>query len=137
MDFSDLVHHFFNLIFDLEKYLLEMRQYSRMKKEFITNSSLVCLYACTELKHAWQRSLLLTAYLLSYLPQILDFIVYVLASTTYKIEFKQTCIMAKDDLRKLNRFKNLNDHFSVRVTERIVKACMTVIVKVRTGINAC
>jgi hypothetical protein len=47
--------------------------------------------ACTELK-IWQRHILIIAYLLSYTPQVLGFILYVLPSTTYKKEFSETSI---------------------------------------------
>jgi hypothetical protein len=47
--------------------------------------------ACTEL-NIWQRHTLIIAYLLSYTPQILGFILYVLPSTTYKKEFSETSI---------------------------------------------
>ncbi|CAF3583830.1 unnamed protein product [Adineta steineri] len=49
-------------------------------------------YSCTELKQSWQRYTLLTTYFLSYLPQMLGFILYVLPSTTYSQEFRQTPI---------------------------------------------
>jgi hypothetical protein len=49
-------------------------------------------YACTEPKQSWQRYILLTTYFLSYLPQTLGFILYVLPSTTYTEEFYQTII---------------------------------------------
>jgi hypothetical protein len=49
-------------------------------------------YACTELKQSWQRYTLLTTYLLSYLPQMLGFILYVLSSTTFSQEFRQTMV---------------------------------------------
>jgi hypothetical protein len=49
-------------------------------------------YACTEPKQSWQRYMLLTTYFLSYLPQMLGFILYVLPSTTYTEEFHQTAI---------------------------------------------
>jgi hypothetical protein len=49
-------------------------------------------YTCTELKQAGQRYGLLTTYFLSYLPQILGFILYVLPSKTYSDEFRQTPI---------------------------------------------
>ncbi|CAF4251114.1 unnamed protein product, partial [Adineta steineri] len=49
-------------------------------------------YSCTELKQSWQRYTLLTTYFLSYLPQMLGFILYVLPSTTYSNEFRQTPI---------------------------------------------
>jgi hypothetical protein len=49
-------------------------------------------YACSELKELWQRYTLLTAYFLSYLPQILGFILYVLPSTVFSREFRQTAV---------------------------------------------
>lgn len=49
-------------------------------------------YACTELKKSWQRYTLLTAYFLSYLPQVLGFILHVLPSTTYSEGFGRTFI---------------------------------------------
>jgi hypothetical protein len=49
-------------------------------------------YACTELKQSLQRYTLLITYFLSYLPQILGFILYVLPSTTYTEQFHQTII---------------------------------------------
>lgn len=47
--------------------------------------------ACSQLR-SWQRHLLLITILLSYIPQILGFILYVLPSSTYKTEFRQTPI---------------------------------------------
>ncbi|CAF4411452.1 unnamed protein product [Rotaria sp. Silwood2] len=47
--------------------------------------------ACKHLED-WQRHALLCAYLLSYAPQILGFILYILPSTLYKKEFSQTLI---------------------------------------------
>jgi hypothetical protein len=49
-------------------------------------------YACRELKQLWQRYSLLAAYFLSYLPQMLGFILYVLPSTTFSEEFRKTLI---------------------------------------------
>jgi hypothetical protein len=46
-------------------------------------------FACIELTD-WHRHTLLITYLLSYTPQILGFILYVLPSTTYKKEFSET-----------------------------------------------
>jgi hypothetical protein len=43
-------------------------------------------FACTQLSD-WQRHTLLGSYLLSYAPQVLGFILYVLPSTSYKKEF--------------------------------------------------
>jgi hypothetical protein len=48
-------------------------------------------FACTELNN-FQRHTLLCSYLLSYGPQVLGFILYVLPSTTYKKEFYDTFI---------------------------------------------
>lgn len=45
--------------------------------------------ACTQLA-GWQQHTLLGAYILSYAPQVLGFILYVLPSTTYKKEFGET-----------------------------------------------
>jgi hypothetical protein len=52
-------------------------------------------YACSELKQPWQRYTLLTTYFLSYLPQMLGFILYVLPSTTFSEEFRQTVVGQK------------------------------------------
>jgi hypothetical protein len=49
-------------------------------------------YACIEPKQSWQRYILLTTYCLSYLPQMLGFILCVLPSTAYTEEFHQTVI---------------------------------------------
>jgi hypothetical protein len=48
-------------------------------------------FACTQLTILY-RSILLITYLLSYTPQVLGFILYVLPSTTYKKEFSETLI---------------------------------------------
>jgi hypothetical protein len=48
--------------------------------------------ACTELHIPWQRYLLIVAYFLSYLPQILTFVLYIQPSTFYKSEFQLTRI---------------------------------------------
>ena len=70
-------------------------------------------YACTELKQPWQRYTLLTTYFLSYLPQILGFILYVLPSTTYTKEFHQT-LMGK----RIRRQQNIE--MKTRITKSIV-----------------
>jgi hypothetical protein len=51
-------------------------------------------FSCTELND-FQRHTLLCSYLLSYGPQVLGFILYVLPSTTYKKEFSETFIGKK------------------------------------------
>ena len=50
--------------------------------------------ACTQLS-AWQRHALLVTILLSYIPQMLGFILYVLPSSAYKKEFGETEIAKK------------------------------------------
>jgi len=47
------------------------------------------IFSCTELS-PWQRHTLLTAYFLSYGPQLLGFIVFVLPSKTFLAEFRET-----------------------------------------------
>jgi hypothetical protein len=51
-------------------------------------------FACTELTN-WYRHTLLGTYLLSYAPQVLGFILYVLPSTSYKKEFGKTLLAKK------------------------------------------
>jgi hypothetical protein len=79
-----------------------MKQLKTQKEQYITPMIIVLSslpqtvlsfsYACSELKQSWQRYILLTAYFLSYLPQMLGFILYVLPSTTYSNEFRQTVV---------------------------------------------
>lgn len=52
-------------------------------------------YICTEFTDAWKRYLLLTTYFLTFLPQILGFLVYVLPSPSYKEEFFKTFLGKK------------------------------------------
>jgi hypothetical protein len=62
-------------------------------------------FACTQLNDL-QRHTLLCCYLLSYGPQVLGFILYVLPSTTYKKEFYETFVGKKSSklmLRKKTR----------------------------------
>jgi hypothetical protein len=62
-------------------------------------------FACTELSD-WQRHTLLCSYLLSYGPQVLGFILYVLPSTSYKKEFYETFIGKKSLKLILNKKTN-------------------------------
>ena len=48
-------------------------------------------FSCTQLND-WERHSLLVSYLLSYAPQVLGFVLYVLPSTNYKKEFSETFI---------------------------------------------
>jgi uncharacterized membrane protein YdjX (TVP38/TMEM64 family) len=49
-------------------------------------------YACTELKQDWQRYAFLLAFFLTYIPQILGFILCILPSEYARNEFRQTNI---------------------------------------------
>lgn len=65
--------------------------------------------ACTQLNE-WQRHTLIVSYLLSYTPQLLGFVLYVLPSTNYKKEFYQTFIgqqIAKRISNKKTTDKNI------------------------------
>jgi hypothetical protein len=62
-------------------------------------------FACTQLNDL-QRHTLLCSYLLSYAPQVLGFILYVLPSTTYKKEFYETFIGKKSSKLMLNKKRN-------------------------------
>ena len=62
-------------------------------------------FACTQLSD-WQRHILLGSYLLSYAPQILGFILYVLPSTAYKKELYETFIGKKCLKPILSKKKN-------------------------------
>jgi hypothetical protein len=78
------------------------RQFKELKEQYVTPMIIVLSslpqiilsfsYTCTELKQPWERYTLLTTYFLSYLPQMLGFILHVLPSTTYSKEFYQTVI---------------------------------------------
>jgi hypothetical protein len=65
-------------------------------------------FACTELND-FQRHTLLCSYLLSYFPQVLGFILYVLPSTSYKKEFYETFIGKKFSKWMLSEKKNKNN----------------------------
>ncbi len=62
-------------------------------------------YACTELEQEWQRHGFLVAYLLTYIPHICGFILYILPSKHYSKEFKQTVI----GKCLFNKFSKLKD----------------------------
>jgi hypothetical protein len=77
------------------------KQFETQKELYITPTIIVLSalpqtiltfsFACTQLND-FQRHTLLCSYLLSYGPQVLGFILYVLPSTTYKKEFYETFI---------------------------------------------
>jgi hypothetical protein len=56
----------------------------------------------------WQRHALLVAYLLSYAPQILGFLSYVMPSTNYKKEFRDTSFAKKYLAWRLQKNSNIN-----------------------------
>lgn len=65
--------------------------------------------ACTQLSH-WKQHTLLVSLLLTYVPQILGFILYVLPSSAYRKEFGETTIakkafkwMFKADVKRANK----------------------------------
>lgn len=67
-------------------------------------------YACNGLDRSWQRYTLLAAYFFTYLPQMLGFILYVLPSTAFSEEFRQTIIgkfvlrrRRKAEMKKIKR----------------------------------
>ena len=93
------------------------RQFNAQKELYVTpliiilsalpQAILTFSFACTQLSN-WQRHTLVGAYLLSYTPQVLGFILYVLPSSSYKKEFYGTFI-GKNSLKwMLNKKKNEN-----------------------------
>ncbi len=78
------------------------KQFKRQKEQYATpiivvlsvlpQAILSFSYACSKLTEPWQRYTLLTTYFLSYLPQSLGFILYVLPSTAFSDEFRQTVV---------------------------------------------
>jgi hypothetical protein len=96
------------------------KQFQTQKEHYVTPMIIVFsslpqailsfLYACTELKESWQRYTLLSIYFLSYLPQMLGFIVYVLPSTTFSEEFRLTKVgkrALRQQRKKIRRQQNL------------------------------
>lgn len=109
----------------------KMTFYQVLKKQFQTQKELYIMpmiiilstlpqtiltfsLACRELSE-WQRHLLLIACLLSYAPQILGFILYVLPSTTYKKELSQTLLNKKVSQWMLRRNNNKNKVINAKV----------------------
>jgi hypothetical protein len=102
---------------------LFMKQFRIQKEHYVTPMIIVFSvlpqailsfsYACSELKQLWQRYTLLTAYFLSYLPQMLGFILYVLPSTTFSAEFRQT-IVGKKLLRQQQRLTTTQKNIELK-----------------------
>ena len=73
-------------------------------------------FACTTLS-AWQRHALIIAYLLSYAPQLLGFILFVLPSTSYLKEFRETSL-ARSRLFRWTLVSRTNPSVHRRVTHK-------------------
>ena len=78
-------------------------------------------YACTELKQSWQRYTLLTAYFLSYLPQMLGFLLYVLPSTSFSDEYRHT-ILGKRLVRQQKRTAQAKTKMAKKNIENVVSS---------------
>jgi hypothetical protein len=61
-------------------------------------------FSCMELSD-WQRHLLCIAYFLSYAPQVLGFVLFVVPSTSYMKEFQQTHLSKMFPFRLVGRSK--------------------------------
>ena len=78
-----------------------IKQFKTLKELYVTPGIIVLSalpqtvvafgLTCKQLNY-WQRHILLITYLLSYAPQVLGFVLYVLPSSTYKKEFKGTIL---------------------------------------------
>jgi Low-density lipoprotein receptor domain class A/EGF-like domain len=106
-------------------YQVLKKQFQAQKELYVTSALIVLSalpqliltfsLACTELID-WQRHVLLGAYLLSYAPQVLGFIFYVLPSTSYKKEFGATSF-AKRFFKRM--FENkITEQLISKATER-------------------
>ena len=90
------------------------KQFETQKELYVTPAIIIIsvslqaivtfVFSCKELT-GWQRHTLLGAYLLSYAPQTLGFIFYVLPSTNYKKEFYETFIGKRSSKLMLNKKK--------------------------------
>jgi hypothetical protein len=90
-------------------YQVLKKQFQAQKELYVTPATIIFSalpqlllafsLACTE-PIDWQHHMLLGAYLLSYAPQVLGFIFYVLPSTSYKKEFGETSF-AKTFLKRM------------------------------------
>jgi hypothetical protein len=97
-------------------YLVLKKQFDTQKELYVTPTIIILSalpetiftfsFACTEMTY-WQRHTLILAYLFSYFPQTLGFILHVLPSTSYKNEFSQTLI-AKNALQWISKKKQKN-----------------------------
>jgi hypothetical protein len=79
-----------------------LKKQFQTQKELYTTPTIIVLsalpqailtfsFACTQMAD-WQRHTLLGSYLLSYAPQVLGFLLYVIPSTGYKKEFSETSL---------------------------------------------
>jgi hypothetical protein len=77
------------------------RQFESQKELYITPTVIILSglpqtilsysFACIQLT-TWQQHTLLIAYFLSYAPQLLGFVLFVLPSTSYRKEFRTTSV---------------------------------------------
>ncbi len=62
-------------------------------------------FACTKLDEVWQQHIVLMAYIFSYTPQILGFLLFVIPSNTYMKEFAETWIGKTHFIRVIWKYK--------------------------------
>lgn len=110
------------------------RQFKTQKEHYLTPAIIVLSslpqtvlsfsYACTELI-PWQRYSLLGTYFLSYLPQMLGFILYVLPSKIYYREFSQT-VIGKRIVRqqRMRTTSQLNNTMKSQFTRKTLRTMM-------------
>jgi hypothetical protein len=92
------------------------RQFNSQKELYISPSIIILSglpqiiisssFSCTELS-VWQRHLLCIAYFLSYAPQLLGFVLFVLPSTNYMNEFRKTQLFKMYSSRFVTKQKNM------------------------------
>jgi len=117
------------------------RQLKTQKEQYITPTIIIFSslpqailsfsYACTELKRSWQRYILLTTYLLSYLPQVLGFVLYVLSSTNYSEEFSQTIAGKRLMRKRVPATRQRNTEMKTRMTKQSVPTIVSSYIKTR------
>jgi hypothetical protein len=117
------------------------RQLKTQKEQYITPTIIILSslpqtilsfsYACTELKQSWQRYILLTTYLLSYLPQVLGFVLYVLSSTTYSEEFRQTIVGKRLLRQRVPATRQRNTLMKTRTTKQSVPTVVSSYIETR------
>ena len=89
----------------------------------ISHITLTFSLACNAFSAAWQQHLLTTTYFLSYSPQLLGFVLFVLPSSNYLKEFRKTSLAktllfkwAISDKKKLTPQKAIQNHYTISQT---------------------